>query len=587
MSVTIGKQKYRTMEEERKRIMKKVINILLLCCVLGLLTGCGKDTKVAYDPDNFMTEEEAKASGNPYQIVKDKVTLKIFVPRGSTNPEYSGMRMFQVLSEVTNLELEFIEAPTDQYETLRSVAWEDKKNIPDLFLYYNTISEIITFSEQGILTPFNNPEYSKDGLKIGSLVDNYMPNYKGLLESNFGIEGLNAVDVVKMSDGFMYSAASVNDVPRDLTFKYYLNQKWIDNINNNFITNADEKLPNAGDITTLEEYITVLRAFKEYDANLNGDANDEVPLTSESMNYIRLMLLASYGYVSNWMEITGDGNSFACVPATEAYREYLKTASMLYKEGLLDNNSFSNNQTTIANKGFEDRLGSFSCAAAYFFVGDALDSNYATVGPFTSEYYTGQPLSYSRSVIDALGAVIPESTPYAREIARLLDIMYSDFGTQLLAFGEEGTDWEWTDETKTAWTKLVPKDYSDSDTELYRSSLTPQYGLGVGLYNSFAFVGKEAEGYTSYLNSICERYTLYLKEPIPQYIHLTKDEYQTESLYGTTLQNYIEESEFQFITGVMEVEKDWESYLSKLESYKYKELETIYNDALARYKGGQ
>lgn len=267
-----------------KKMMKKLTSILLTgCMAIGMLTGCGKDTKVSYDPDNFMTEEEATAAGNPYQIVKDKVTIKVFVPRGSTNPEYSTMRMFQVLSEVTNLEFEFVEAAIDQYETLRSVAWEDKKNTPDLFLYYNTISEIVSFSEMGVLTPFNDPDYSKDGVEIGSLIDNYMPTYKALLESDFGHEGLKATDVVTMADGFMYSAASVTDVPRDLVFKQYLNQTWIDNINNNFITDASKKLPNATDIKTVEEYIRVLRAFKEYDANLNGDATDEIPVTSESM----------------------------------------------------------------------------------------------------------------------------------------------------------------------------------------------------------------------------------------------------------------------------------------------------------------
>jgi len=566
--------------------MKRIIGIILVCSMcIGLFAGCGKTSSVSYNPDNFMTAEEAEAAGNPYQIVKEKVTLKIFVPRGSSNPEYSEMRMFQVLSKVTNLEFEFTEAPTDQYETLRSVAWEDKNNIPDLFLYYNTLSEIVTHSNNGVLVPFNNPDYSQDDLKIGSLIDNYMPNYKELLKNNFGIETPKATDVLTMADGYMYSAASVNDVPRDLIFKYYLNQKWIDNINANFITDVSKKLPNAGDIKTMEEYLAVLRAFKEYDANLNGDANDEIPVTSESMNYIRLMILASYGYVSNWLEITNDEDSFVFVPATEAYQKYLETASAMYEEGLLDNNSFSNNSTILANKGFEDRLGSFSCAAAYQMVGDVLDPNYTTVGPFTSEYYQGEPLTYSVGMIDALGAVIPEGTPYVREIARLLDIMYSDLGQQLLAFGEEGTDWEWADETKTAWNKIVPEEYSDSDTELYRATLTPQYGLSVGLYNSFDFVGKEAEGYTSYLNGLCERYSTYMKEPIPPYIHLTEEEYQAESLLGTTLENYVEESEFQFITGVLDVDNDWDSYLKKLESYKYKELETIYNDALVRYKG--
>ena len=574
--------------EWKEKKMKKLVSVLVVISILaGLVVGCGKSGKVSYDPDNFMTAEEAAAAGNPYQIVKEKVTLRVFVPRGESNPEFSSMRMFKVLSEVTNLEFEFIEAPTDQYETLRSVAWEDKGNIPDLFLYNNKISEVVTFSKNGVLTPFNDPEYSKDDLKIGSLVDNYMPNYKALLDNNFGIEGVNAKDVLTMSDGLMYSSASVNDVPRDLIFKYYINQKWIDNINNNYVTNESEKLPNAGDIKTIEEYITVLRAFKQYDANMNGDANDEIPVTSESMYYIRNLILASYGYVSDWMEITNDGSAFVCVPGTEVYKKYLETASMMYSEGLIDNNSFSNNFTMLANKGFEERLGSFSCSAAYFVVGDTLDSDYTTVGPFTSEYYTGEPLAYSLEKINATGAIIPSSTPYAREIARLLDIMYSELGVQLQAFGEEGTDWAWTDETKTQWTKTVPEEYTESDTELYRAELSPNYGLGVGPYISFNFIGKEAEGYTSYLNEISARYAPYLKEPIPAYIQLTEEEYQAESLHGTPLRNYIEESEFQFITGVLDVNKDWDSYLDKLESYKSKDMEKIYNDALSRYQEGR
>ena len=41
-----------------------------------IVVGCGKSGKVSYDPDNFMTAEEAAAAGNPYQIVKEKVTLE-------------------------------------------------------------------------------------------------------------------------------------------------------------------------------------------------------------------------------------------------------------------------------------------------------------------------------------------------------------------------------------------------------------------------------------------------------------------------------------------------------------------------------
>ena len=569
--------------------MRKRLSVMLMCGMLlwlWLLAGCGtqKGSSGSYDPDNFMTQEEAEANGNPYQIVKEKITLKVFVPRGSSNPEYSSMRMFQVLSELTNIDFEFIEADQDQYMTLRSVAWEDKNNLPDLFLYNNTISEIVIYSANGALTPFNDPNYSKDGVEIGSLIDNYMPNYKALLNDNFGIEGINAADIMTISDGIMYSAASVNDVTRDLTFRYYVNQKWIDNINENFIMEESEKLPNAVDIETIEEYLTVLRAFKKFDANLNDDPDDEIPLTAESLNYVRNLVLSSYGYVSPGIEIENDGESFVYVPSTEAYKRYLETVETMYEEGLLDNTTFSTNSTMIASKGFENRIGSFSSSAAYIVVGDALDADYVTVGPFTSEYYTGSPVAYSYISVDPLGAVVPANTPYAREIARLLDIMYSELGTQLQAFGKENTDWKWVDDTKTAWVKLVPEDYSQSEEEEYRATLTPNVGLGVGLYISFDFIGKEAEGYNTHINQLSERYAPYLKEPIPAYVHLLADEYNEESLIGTTLEKYVVESEFKFVTGVYDTETDWETYLTKLEEYRYKDLLQLYNNALSRYK---
>ena len=104
--------------------MKKLVALFLVICTLSclmLVTGCNK--KKGYDGNNFLTVEQATAEyGNPYRIVRDKVTIKIFVPRGSMNPHYEEMKMFKKLSEITNLELKFVEADTSSYTTLRSAA---------------------------------------------------------------------------------------------------------------------------------------------------------------------------------------------------------------------------------------------------------------------------------------------------------------------------------------------------------------------------------------------------------------------------------------------------------------------------------
>lgn len=568
--------------------MKKLFSLLLAVLVSAsclVAVGCGG--KTSYDPDNFLTLEEATALGTPNKIVKNPVTIKIFVPRGSMNPSYSEMRMFKVLSEETNLKFEFIEAAEDQYMTIRSTAWENKADLPDLFLYNNTISEIVMYSAQGALTPFNDASYSKNGLAIGSLIDNYMPNYKALLDSNFNIEGENAKEILTIRNGLMYSAASVNDVPRDLSVKLYINQKWISLLNEQVDEfNGDNALPDADNITTIEEYLRVLRAFKKYGSDLTGyyGGNGEiVPVTSNSMNDLRNMFMAAYGHVSEGIEINNQGTAFEYTAATDAYREYLKFANTLYKEGLMDESTFSNSSTMINNKGYEGRLGSFTGAAAYIVVGTNKDADYTTTGPFTSSYYTGTPLWYSFQMIDALGAVIPSSTNYSREVARLLDIMYSDLGVTLSTFGQENVDWKWDDDDKTSWSRIMPEDWTGT-SETYRATLTPSVGLGVSLYNKYEFVKKDSSADTSKLNVLSERYQDYLKNPIPAKIKLTKEQYNRESLIGTSLESKVKEWEFSFIKGTKDPNKDgdWNEYLSVLSGYNYTELVAIYNDALAK-----
>lgn len=569
--------------------MKKII-VLVLAVLMSLSSimfyACGSSS--GYDPSNFLTVEEATALGNPYQIVKNPVEIRIFVPRGASNPEYSSMRMFTTLSELTNLKFKFIEADEDQYMNQRSLAWEDKSNLPDLFLYRNTVSELVMYSEYKALTTFNDPNYSKSGVTIGSLIDNYMPNYKALLNNNFGLNTTETVkNICTLSNGFMYSTATVRTVPRDLTFKMYINEQWIKNINeDNANVLAVEGISSADDIHTIEDYINVLRAFKQYDANRNGRNDDEIPVTAESMNYLRNFILGSYGSVSNGIEIKNDGSEFQYTPATESYAKYLETARIMYVESLLDNNVFSNTSTSTNDKGSAGKLGSFSAAAAYVVVGDTLDEQYTTLGALTSGYYTGSPVYFSYLKVDPLGAVIPSNSTYSREVARLLDIMYSELGVELQTFGKEGIDWKWTDATKSAWEKTVPSTWNKSEEE-YRATLTPNVGLGVCLFNDYEFVKKEVGSYTTKLNKLAEKYYDNLKEPIPSYIKLTSQEYDTEAKIGASLEPKIKEWERKFIIGEKTVGNDWQSFITEISGYRYSELEDIYNGALTRYKNSK
>lgn len=125
----------------------------------------------------------------------------------------------------------------------------------------------------------------------------------------------------------------------------------------------------------------------------------------------------------------------------------------------------------MAVKGLDgdaSRLGSFCAAAAYIIVGEDRADEYTTFGPLTSDYYNEKPLQWGFSYFQPTGAVIPTGTPYVREIARLLDILYSDLGCQLIAYGKEGIDWTWDDEGQTSWTFHVPDDWTGTPGRISR-----------------------------------------------------------------------------------------------------------------------
>ena len=65
----------------------------------------------------------------------------------------------------------------------------------------------------------------------------------------------------------MYSVARLQQQTHvDYGFKFFLNKQWLENLK--------LEMP-----TTLDELTDVLRAFRDQDANGNGDPSDEIPLT--------------------------------------------------------------------------------------------------------------------------------------------------------------------------------------------------------------------------------------------------------------------------------------------------------------------
>lgn len=575
---------------------KKFLSIVFLASCISALPSCGGN-QVHYDINNFLINGTDE---NPYQIVKEPVTIKIFAPHAQGNPDFETLKMFKYLEKITNLKFEFTTCDTSAYTNRRAAIWEDSNYKPDLFLFNNATSELVQFQERGFnaYVPFNDDSYSNRSGEIGNVINNYMPNYKKLLENNFNIKSNddNAKQTAILSDGKMYSTLSVKDVARDLTYKMFINQKWIDNLKEDY---PNLNLKDAKDIETIDQYLYTLECFKLYDANRNGDPYDEVPVSSKSLEYLRNFILASYGYVSYGCELENNGSKFTYVPLTNSYREYLKTAYNMWNysspsdksvQNLMDNATFSTTtDSQMAKKGYNGLLGSFSAAAPFIVTGysskGGYDEDYEVVGPLTSSLNSTK-IHWGFGYFKADGACIYSNSVYTREVARLLDIMYSELGTQLISYGIEGEDWVWDDENHTSWTFLVPENFKGT-SEDYRATITPNVNTASALYWSNDFVGKMNDKTMARLNEQSENYIPYLKTPEPSKYKFTSAEYDEISTIKASLDpqlNYLEASYIRGEGGVNpHNDADWAKFVDKVKRYKGERLEEIYNTMLARY----
>lgn len=571
---------------KRRNFMKKTKTMLLLLVMMlmmvsNLLVGCGSNEK-PYDPDNFLPNGTAE---NPYQIFKERDTIEIFVPSSSMHSAFDDLASWKYIEEITNVDIVWREADLGAYATLRTAAWDDKGNLPDLFLFLNTLEEQMLLEDQGAIIPFTQDDLTIDGVgEVGHLINNYMPNYKALLDNNFGMPEENSVrDLMTLQDGNMYSLVSSRGRASN-DYRFYLNQQWIRNLN------EDEGLNLKENPETLGEYIAILEAFKQYDANRNGDPNDEIPLSYIDLSHISDFVLQAYGYVSGGAHLNKSGDGFVYVPYEPEYREYMKTMAYMYQNRLIDNNIFEMTNENFTAKGTDHRLGSFPGAAAVLTVGDDYDQEYTTIRPvIEGNIYQGEPMMKGSSPFVLQTSLVPQGTKKVREVARLLDMMYTDEFSLIFSYGVEGEHWDWDDpdaedpwnDGVSTWHVIMPDDWQGTQEE-FRGTLSNSVGSGLFFYtptDMTAAPNRTSNEFNLLLREEDAKYDGYICSAIPANFVLSVDQENELMLIEQGLDAYITNQRFLFMTGEQDPsnDDDWNAFIQGLDDRKGKRLIEIYN----------
>ena len=269
---------------------------------------------------------------------------------------------------------------------------------------------------------------------------------------------------VSLNDGTIPLFAMINERPEVVGYSGLLIRKdWLDRLG--------LQVP-----TTTQELYNVLKAFKDRDANGNGDPNDEIPMGGTGFGLLSQLMTAwtlRYNMFYPDMMNPGKMTYWTMYNGGRNFTQFLTDMAQWYREGLLDRDVFSQTNTQNIAKVTNDRLG--VTAGSPQFLSNWTSALRATkpelgnrtlfVGLPRIKGIDGIPYTHHNPFVRL--AQVAESTtisPAAERagktptILKVMYYLYSEEGQVLHAWGVEGVSFYVDAQGNRQFTDLVSKD---------------------------------------------------------------------------------------------------------------------------------
>lgn len=519
---------------------------------LSLLAGCGSagDTNSA----GTKSTEAAAVNKEGFPIMNEPITLTMMAPDVGVQ-NWKDMIVLQQMEEKTGISFRYLNAPKDSFDTKKNLVFASG-DYPDVFYAAGlTAAEQMNYGEQGILIP------------LEELIEEYAPNFKALMDEIPEIR-----KSITAPDGHIYSLPAI-----DLSQHWYRNPLWY---NGDFLEALNiDKLPE-----TTEELYTFLKRVKEEDPNGNGVA-DEIPISSVSTattnaRDIRTWLLGAFGVYEDEIYVD-DEDVVHYTPIEEGFREYLVYMNRLWKEDLLDHESYSQSAEQKKAKAQNNQVALFSDWHAYMTKGGEPSTKDPMFAPVKSDLVDKPAIAKNRGITTGAFA-ITVTNPAPEASMRWVDYLYSYEGSLFFNKGPEGKLWEYTDEANRVKRYLPVPD--GMEMEDYRATLTPNYGIPAptintddinkGLKTDFdQWVEKETK------EKLLDRGA---RPPFPA-LFLTVEEQSEINSLNSDLSTYVQQMEAKFVTGA-EPLSNWDNYLNTMKKMGADRVVEIYQGAYDRWK---
>ncbi|ONI44481.1 hypothetical protein AN641_06770 [Candidatus Epulonipiscioides gigas] len=532
---------------------KKFLSLGLCILSLGaVFTGCGDSEE---SNSNAAKADVYTESGYPIIKEGEEVSISFFTGLrpsvttydSSTNP---ATKHFE---DLTGIKMEFIET-TDADKKQKFNVMMTGGDYTDVVLdMWNSHSELALYGQQGLFIPLED------------LIREHAPNIQAALDAHPVVK-----DTWTLEDGHMYTIPRIgSSTHSEVSQRMWLNKQWLDNLG--------LEVPK-----TTEDFYKVLKAFKEQDANGNGDPNDEIPLSgavSSGWNTNPIPYLANAFIpctnTSNYLNIDENGKVYFA-KVTDEWKEFLKYMNRLHEEGLIDPLLFSQTKDQLLKLGSNPGdviMGATTGGSVSVFTNT---TNYDV----WNQYIALPPLTGPEGVCSAVRSPdygspvlsITNKCEYPEAVVRLFDYLYTEEGLIWSQFGEIGNAaidiapegslniigepakyvrLPFDNIKDLSWNRMGP-DYRPADYDLwFTAKENPAQDIEKILYESAV---------NDYLPVAQDPATIMPK------VAFTTEESRVIVDTTTNMNMYIDQVTAEFVTGTRDIDAGWDEYINTLNS---------------------
>ncbi|OPH59989.1 ABC transporter substrate-binding protein [Paenibacillus ferrarius] len=542
-----------------KRSLKQAGSVVLISALAISVTACG-------DNPGSSSSSAAPQSSNDAQPPK-LTKLTYWVPNHSAASSqmktYAEMGMYKELEKATGVKVEFqhppLEVPQAQEQFNLMIATNE---LPDVIeaSWGATSGAVIRYPggpEKAIL--------DKKIIKLNDLIDKYAPNLTKLLAAHPDWKKQISTD-----EGSIYAFPFLRgDDKVRVFFGPSIRQDWLDKLG--------LKMP-----TTIDEWYTVLKAFKEKDPNGNGKA-DEIPIyLDKNLFATDAPFLGAWGINYSFYQ---DGGKVKYGPIQPEYKEFLATMNKWYKEGLLDKDFAAPNDKLFDNKMTTDLVGataSFNGGGIGKFAGLMKDKEpkfdleaapYPVLKAGDKAIWGQKDFAYN-----GVGAAISAANKNPIETVKWLDYAYGEKGDLLFNYGVEGVSYKMENGKATFLPEILnpPAGTSiqQSIAKYNRATWSAPFVLSDNFQMQYLALPQQKKALEIWSKPTAER-----KIPL---VSPTQDESSKFASIVTDIQTYQDEMLLKFIMGVEPLD-NFDLYVKKIQGMGIDEAIKIQQGALERF----